>query len=98
MDISGIDYLGLARVLERGTGEILAETDRLMLVRDSVSGANIHVRVEDGEAWIAANAEGLRSLANHLLALAEEQSGTHLHLDRYNSLEENSAPLLLERI
>ena len=39
MDISGIDYLGLARLLERGTGEILAESDRLMLVRDSVSGA-----------------------------------------------------------
>lgn len=58
----------------------------------------IHVRVEDGEARIAANAEGLRSLANHLLALAEEQPGTHLHLDRHNSLEENSALLLLERI
>ena len=61
-------------------------------------GFEIRVCVEDGWARIAANAEGLRSLANHLLALAEEQSGTHLHLDRYNSLEENSAPLLLERI
>ena len=57
-------------------------------------GFEIHVRVEDGEARIAANAEGLRSL----LALAEEQPGTHLHLDRHNSLEENSASLLLERI
>lgn len=61
-------------------------------------GFEIRVRVEDGDAWIAANAEGLRSLANHLLALAEEQPGTHLHLDRYNGLEEDSAPLLLERI
>lgn len=61
-------------------------------------GFEIRVRVKDGEARIAANAEGLRSLANHLLALAEKRPGTHLHLDRYNSLEEDSAPLLLERI
>ena len=52
MDISGIDYLGLARVLERGTGEILAETDCLMLVRDSVSGAYL-LACEDMEAGLS---------------------------------------------
>ena len=52
MDISGIDYLGLARVLERGTGELLAESDRLMLVRDSVSGAYM-LACEDREAGLA---------------------------------------------
>lgn len=52
MDISGIDYLGLARVLKRGTGEILAEADRLMLVRDSVSGAYM-LACKDMEAGLA---------------------------------------------
>lgn len=52
MDISGIDYLGLARVLERGTGEILAESDRLMLVRDRVSGAYM-LACEDMEAGLS---------------------------------------------
>ena len=39
MDISGIDYLGLDRVLRRGSGEILAEREDALLIRDSVSGA-----------------------------------------------------------
>ncbi len=39
MNIDGIDYLGLDRVLKRGSGEIVADTDQALLVRDSVSGA-----------------------------------------------------------
>ena len=39
MDISGIDCLGLDRVLKRGSGEILADRNDTLLVRDSVSGA-----------------------------------------------------------
>ncbi len=39
MDISGIDYLGIVRVLQRGTGEIIADEDDALLVRDHVSGA-----------------------------------------------------------
>ena len=39
MDIHGIDYLGLERVLKRGSGEIVAERENALLVRDSVSGA-----------------------------------------------------------
>ena len=39
MDISGIDFLGIDRVLRRGSGEILEERDDAILVRDSVSGA-----------------------------------------------------------
>ena len=39
MKISGIDYLGLDRVLKRGSGEILADREQALLVRDSVSGA-----------------------------------------------------------
>ena len=39
MDISGIKYLGIDRVLKRGTGEVLADLDNVLLVRDNVSSA-----------------------------------------------------------
>lgn len=39
MDISRIECLGLDRVLRRGSGEILAERDDALLIRDRVSGA-----------------------------------------------------------
>ena len=61
-------------------------------------GFEIIVRLEGGAAVISANRAGLRSLANHLIALAEEAPGSHLHLDEYNALEEHSAELVLERI
>ena len=62
-------------------------------------GFEISVRVEDdGSVVISANEEGLRSLADHLNALADEASGDHFHLDEYNSLEEGSAELIVEKI
>ena len=39
MDISGIDYLGLDRVLRRGSGEIIVKQDDALFIRDRVSGA-----------------------------------------------------------
>ena len=39
MKIDGIDYLGIDRVLKRGSGEIIEELDDAILVRDSISGA-----------------------------------------------------------
>ena len=39
MDLTGIDLLGLDRVLRRGTGEILEERPDALLIADSVSGA-----------------------------------------------------------
>lgn len=39
MNIGGIDYFGIDRVLKRGSGEIIAECDSALLVRDSISGA-----------------------------------------------------------
>lgn len=60
-------------------------------------GFEIAVTVEDGTAMISANREGMLSLANHLMALAEAAPGDHIHLDTYNSLEEGSAELILER-
>ena len=63
-----------------------------------VDGFEITVRIDNGTAVISANREGLISLANHLKSLAEEPSGSHIHLDVYNSLEEGSSELILETI
>ena len=63
-----------------------------------VDGFKINVRIENGAAVISANKEGLLSLADHLKSLAEEPSATHIHLDAYNSLEEDSSELILETI
>jgi len=39
MNISGIDYLGLDRVIKRGTGEIIVNEEHALFIRDTVSGA-----------------------------------------------------------
>ena len=61
-------------------------------------GFTIKVVCENGAAVISANREGLISLANHLTALAAEAPGSHIHLDKWNSLEDGSAELVIERI
>lgn len=50
------------------------------------------------EVLLSANRQGLRSLGNILLALAEEEPGSHIHLDEYNSLEEGSVELIIEHL
>ena len=50
------------------------------------------------EVLLSANRQGLRSLGNILLALAEEGPGSHIHLDEYNSLEEGSVDLIIEHL
>jgi ribosomal protein S18 acetylase RimI-like enzyme len=73
MDIHGIDYLGLDRVLKRGTGEIIAEQDDVLFIRDRVSGACL-LACEDAEA-------GLRLLDRYigqdcnLLMVSDEKLG-----------------------
>ena len=63
------------------------------------NGFTIAVKIEeDGAVLLSANKEGLLSLANHFMALAQEPLGGHFHLDEYNSLEEGSAELIVERI
>ena len=44
--------------------------------------------------------DGLVSLANHLLNLSQSsvQTGTHLHFDENNSLEDGSLDLIIEKI
>lgn len=61
--------------------------------------ARIGVRDLGNEIVIEANAAGLRTLAGHLLTLAEDGTpdGTHLHLEEHNGLEEGSVHLVLER-
>lgn len=60
-------------------------------------GFEIRVRIEEKSAVVAANPEGLRSLAGILLTLAEQKPGSHLHLDENNSLEGGSDELILVR-
>ncbi len=63
------------------------------------NGFTIAVKIEeDGAVLLSANKEGLLSLANHFIALAQEPSHAHFHLDENNSLEEGSAELIVERI
>lgn len=63
------------------------------------SGYCIKVEKSENEVLILANKAGLISLANHLLALSQDEitEGTHIHLDEYNSLEENSVDIIIEK-
>ena len=62
-------------------------------------GFTIKVRVEDGgTVVISANKEGLHSLAAQLTDLANEKTGCHIHYDAYNSLEDGSSELIIEKI
>ena len=63
-----------------------------------VDGFTIKVRVENGNVVISANKEGLLSLANQLKTLADEVAGCHCHYDEYNSLEDGSCELIIEKI
>ena len=61
-------------------------------------GFQIRVRTEDNAVVVSANREGLLSLAGIMKTLAEEESGSHIHLNEYSSLEDNSAELIIEKI
>lgn len=66
---------------------------------DWEDGFTIKVRVDDGETVvISANREGLLSLARQLTDLANEEAGSHIHYDAYNSLEDGSSELIIEKI
>lgn len=62
-------------------------------------GYIIKVENLEDEFAIIANKEGLISLANHCLNLAQEgiPNGSHIHFDDGNSLKEGSFPLIIER-
>lgn len=62
-----------------------------------IDGFEIAARIDGDEIVISANREGLLSLAEQLRTLAEEEDGCHFHLDQYNSLEEGSVDLVVEK-
>ena len=59
----------------------------------------ISVNAPGNEVTIKANKSGLISLARHLLTLAQDSvpKHSHIHLDEYNSLEEGSAELIIQK-
>ena len=61
-------------------------------------GFEIKVETANGATIISANREGLLSLAAQLSALANAENGEHIHYDEYNSLENGSTELIIERI
>ena len=68
-----------------------------MIVR-WVDGFSIAVSEENGTVTISANREGLQSLAGQLAVLADAVPGDHIHYDEYNSLEEGSVEMIIERV
>ena len=60
-------------------------------------GYMIRFRITGNSAVLSANREGLLSLANHLINLSNAPAGNHIHLDQYNSLEDGSDELIIER-
>lgn len=61
-------------------------------------GFSIKVTVDnENQVVISANKEGLLSLATQLKDLADEDIGSHIHYDEYNSLEEGSTELIIEK-
>lgn len=56
------------------------------------------IRFDQGEseAVLRANAEGLRNMADHLIALAEEgRPGSHRHFDEGSPLDDGSGPFVV---
>ena len=62
-----------------------------------IDGTKITVKAEGNEVLISANIQGLLSLAKQLVALAKEETGSHIHYDEYNSLEDGSVNLIIEK-
>ena len=63
-----------------------------------VEGFEISAIAENSKIVISANREGLLSLAKHLTALADGEPGDHVHYDEYNSLNEGSSEIIIERV
>ena len=62
-----------------------------------IDGFEIRTAVNNNSIVISANREGLLSLAKHLTALADGEPGEHVHYDEFNSLEEGSTEIIIER-
>ena len=61
----------------------------------------IDIKYDNGIIIISANEDGLISLGNHFISLAQHNVpiGSHIHLDEYNnSLEPNSIETIIQKI
>ncbi len=65
---------------------------------DWIAGSVISVTIRGQEVTLSANREGLLSLAGQLMVLSEGMPGDHIHYDEYNSLEEGSPDLIIEKV
>ncbi len=63
-----------------------------------VEDFKIKVTAKNNGVVLSANREGLLSLAKQLTALADGAPGDHIHYEEYNSLEEGSAEMIIEKI
>jgi hypothetical protein len=60
----------------------------------------VKVTIDNGSVAIQANSAGLRSLARHLLTLAQDSVpfGHHWHFDDRNGFEEGSTELIIAKV
>ena len=63
-----------------------------------VEDFKIKVTAKNNGVVLSANREGLLSLVKQLTALADGAPGDHIHYEEYNSLEEGSAEMIIEKI
>ena len=63
-----------------------------------VNDYEISVRVNRDAVVISTNREGLLSLAGQMAALANEETGSHIHFDENNALETGSTELIIDRV
>jgi len=63
------------------------------------NGFEIENKIIGNQVVISANRAGLISLAKQLLALAQAEvpTGAHFHYDEYDSLEEGSQELIIQK-
>lgn len=61
-------------------------------------GFEIRVTMIDDEVVIDANREGLLSLSDQLKCLADEPTGSHIHYDEFNALEDGSKQLIITKM
>lgn len=77
--------------------DLLDYTPETGINHEWVGDYAISVSIGHNEVVIDANRDGLRSLANHFLFLAQEAvpAGSHMHLGPSKSLEEGSLELII---
>ncbi|HZO70596.1 MAG TPA: hypothetical protein VFB60_00225 [Ktedonobacteraceae bacterium] len=63
-------------------------------------GFTICAQIDQGQVIIKADQAGLVSLARHLLTLAQKDvpTGSHIHYDQDNSLEDGSCEIIIEKM